>query len=280
MHYRKTAPPPSLADHVRCIWTLTADAPPGGSRPEPVIPDGCAEVVLNLGDPYEALTAEGRSRRQPAAMIVGQITAALSLRAVGRSRLLGIRLQPWAGGALLGVPMADLRDGYVEASAVAPAFAALRERLGEEPTSRWAHVTGAFLEARVAPGPAPTLARAAVQRIVRGAGREPVEAVAAALASTPRSVERALREHAGLAPRDLRRIVRIQGAVRRLRTARSVVLGRIALEAGYYDQPHFCREFRRMAGLSPTEFLARERPLTEVFLAGDEAAASAEAAPR
>jgi AraC-like DNA-binding protein len=75
-----------------------------------------------------------------------------------------------------------------------------------------------------------------------------------------------MREHVGLAPRDFRRIVRVQDAIRRLRGAPARRLGRIALEAGYFDHAHFCREFRRTTGVSPSAFLARERPLTEAFL--------------
>ena len=36
------------------------------------------------------------------------------------------------------------------------------------------------------------------------------------------------------------------------------LIGDIALELGFYDQSHFTRSFRRLTGLSPTEF-ARQR---------------------
>jgi len=36
--------------------------------------------------------------------------------------------------------------------------------------------------------------------------------------------------------------------------------GPIALAAGYYDQPHLNREFRELAGTTPSEFLARQMP--------------------
>ncbi|MFW6084495.1 MAG: helix-turn-helix domain-containing protein [Gemmatimonadota bacterium] len=36
-------------------------------------------------------------------------------------------------------------------------------------------------------------------------------------------------------------------------------LAEVALSAGYYDQPHMNREFRRMAGLTPGEYLRSRR---------------------
>jgi len=54
LQYREISPPGVLADFVRCIWRLHGD--PGqdaaGGSPEPIIPDGCAEIVVNVGDPF------------------------------------------------------------------------------------------------------------------------------------------------------------------------------------------------------------------------------------
>ena len=266
MRYAEFAPPPALSAFVRCVWTLTADAPPSDAVAEPVVPDGCAEVVLNVGDPFARVGADGAGTAQPLAMVVGQITAPLLLRPTGRTRLLGIRLQPWGGPALLGTDMAELRDRQVDAEAVLPALAELRDRLAGLPDAAWSEVAFAFLAARLRRDDDAPLARAAALRIAAGRGGDRVDAVAADLGVTRRTVERVMRDRVGMSPRDFRRIVRVQEAIRRLRSTPAPVLGRVGLEAGYFDHAHFCREFRRLTSVTPSEFLARGRALTEAFL--------------
>ena len=48
MEYREYSPAPALRPHVACYWTL---AGPGGA-PERVLPDGRAELVVHLADPF------------------------------------------------------------------------------------------------------------------------------------------------------------------------------------------------------------------------------------
>ena len=101
------------------------------------------------------------------------------------------------------------------------------------------------------------LRRAAPGRIQRalallaGGGGEQVHRVAGALGLSERSLHRELVHWAGLPPKALARIFRMQAAMRHLRAGR-MRLPAIALEAGYADQPHMTRELRRLTGLTPS----------------------------
>jgi AraC-like DNA-binding protein len=64
----------------------------------------------------------------------------------------------------------------------------------------------------------------------------------------------------GLPPKRLARILRFERALSGLQRQRSMSLADVALEAGYCDQAHLNRDFRRLAGLTPTEYLARRLP--------------------
>jgi AraC-like DNA-binding protein len=89
------------------------------------------------------------------------------------------------------------------------------------------------------------------------AGQARIDGVAAQLGVTDRHLRRAFTEHVGVSPKDYVRSVRLLRAVS-LTTA-SNDWGRIALDAGYYDQAHFIGDFRRLMGVTPGAFVRGER---------------------
>jgi AraC-like DNA-binding protein len=106
---------------------------------------------------------------------------------------------------------------------------------------------------------------------------------------TPRHAERLFRERVGLSPKLFLRIVRFQRALEAVRDARATASGgeeprgggngsgttaarlaswaEIAVSLGYYDQPHFIRDFREFAGESPGAWGGDAQSLAGVFSA-------------
>src|SRR5262249_61599947 len=65
----------------------------------------------------------------------------------------------------------------------------------------------------------------------------------------------AFRAQIGVRPKLWARLVRFRRVLDALAET-EVRLADVALDAGYYDQAHMNAEFRELAGVSPTEFLA------------------------
>lgn len=63
----------------------------------------------------------------------------------------------------------------------------------------------------------------------------------------------------GLGPKTAARLLRFEQVCGRLREDPQR-WAEIAYDCGYYDQPHMNREFRELAGITPTDFLARQLP--------------------
>jgi AraC family transcriptional regulator len=82
--------------------------------------------------------------------------------------------------------------------------------------------------------------------------------IAAILGVHPVHLSRAFRRHAGCTVGDLVRRLRVDFARRRLSDP-DVPLAEIALEAGFSDQSHFTRTFRRVTGVSPGRYRDRLR---------------------
>src|SRR4051812_18537651 len=89
------------AGMLRVVWSLRGQS--AGAEPEPIVSDGCAELVFNFGDPFEQRTASGSFIRQPSAMVVGPTAAPTFVRPTGAVDIVGVRLHPWAISSFLGV---------------------------------------------------------------------------------------------------------------------------------------------------------------------------------
>jgi AraC-like DNA-binding protein len=270
VEYVEFAAPASLADVVRCVWTLSGPAA-ATPQPQPVVPDGCAEVVLNLADPFRRFRGSGVWETQPHAMVVGQVTEAVVIAPSGGVDLVGIRLQPWGAFSVLPVPAIDLRDMLVPLDTIAADMARdLPDELRKQstPASR-ASTVFRYLERHSRRSPSASRSRA--RAIVAAATRHPeamtVRCLATRLGLGERQVERELSRHVGLRPKMLLRIARFQRALAVARSDETLSWSAVAARAGYFDQAHLTHEFRRFAASTPSEFLGRDRSLTDLFLA-------------
>ncbi len=99
----------------------------------------------------------------------------------------------------------------------------------------------------------------AAWRVVQAAeGRCRVEDLARAVALSPRQLRTLMVAETGLSPKQLCRQFRFDNVIAHL-AAGSQTLAEIAAEVGYADQAHLTREFRQMAGCTPSQWLAEER---------------------
>src|SRR5215470_2181353 len=108
LHYREVPPPADLRWAVECFWF--AEGPAGGT--ERIVPDGCPELVVQLGGSMRAGDEAERLRPQPRALLVGQRSRALHVSPGGDFRTVAVRLRPAALGRVLHDDAYRLTDGW------------------------------------------------------------------------------------------------------------------------------------------------------------------------
>ena len=91
-------------------------------------------------------------------------------------------------------------------------------------------------------------------------GRASIGAMATELGWSHRRLISRFREHIGLTPKLLARVIRFDRATTALRARAARGLADIAFDCGYADQAHLNREFRELAGTSPSRFRASVQP--------------------
>jgi AraC-like DNA-binding protein len=102
----------------------------------------------------------------------------------------------------------------------------------------------------------PELVRA-WQLIARTGGRCRVEELAREVMLSPRQLRELMVTELGVSPKQLCRRFRFDAVIARLASGAGT-LADVAAEVGYADQAHLSREFRQMAGCSPSRWLAEE----------------------
>jgi AraC-like DNA-binding protein len=191
------------------------------------------------------------------ALVSGPRDTPLVQEETGWRQGVAIGLTPTGARAVLGPPMCELTGAVIPLDDLSGARAGeLAGRLEAAPgwAARFA-VLDEVLTAWLRPERQPdaTAARG-WQRCQAAGGRITIGDLAAELGVGRRRLETGFAREIGLTPKTVARIARFQDAVQVLATP-SGTFGNAAA-CGYADQPHFNREIRAMAGITPTELRA------------------------
>jgi hypothetical protein len=73
--YREIAPSPALAGLVRCYWQIRSADEIGRPVRNRVLPDGCADIIVNFGRPL--LAADAVSRKPAEARVTPFVVGAM-----------------------------------------------------------------------------------------------------------------------------------------------------------------------------------------------------------
>lgn len=262
MNYRTYAPPPALRPFVRALWSLEGHDPaPATDR---IFPDGCMELVVHLGTPFSAWDGDGCERVQPAAFVVGQMTEALRVRPSRRAAVVGVRFHPGGAFPFLRVPQHELFGRRPALDELGTALAGTVLRVHDDGIdAAVARITTELIQQASRVDTPDRRVTACASAIERTAGRVTVDALAQDVGVGARQLERLFRDAVGLAPKTLARLARFQASLRACEAG--APLAAAGLAAGYADQAHFTREFRRVAGLTPSAFARERAPLAVAF---------------
>ncbi len=268
MRYAEHAPSPGLVPFVRCFWTLEGEASDLGEPVQPILPDGCPELVIHLGDTFERLYPDGRIERQASVLLAGQLTSHVTIRPTGRVAVVGVRFHPDGAAGLVDAPQHDLVGLTIDLDALSPALGrSLRMASGATSSPEVAlRAVQQSLVNWVDTSRSDPRMRYAVDVIQRHRGNVSIDALARRIGWTRRHLERRFQAAVGIAPKRLGRIARFQSALRVLEQADAPKGSiRAAVAGGYADQAHFIREFHELAGCAPGAHLLRNAELNGYF---------------
>jgi AraC-like DNA-binding protein len=271
MQYCEKLPSPQFADLVKCFWSLEYQKS-AANGPEPLVPDGCVEIIFNLADRFRRYYQNGYTETQAVSLVAGQMYSSVLIAPSGNVSLFGIRFRPAGAFPFFRFGMCELADRIESLESVwGGEVAGIEERLSfatnfEYQIAVAESVLAERLHQQIAVDP--WLIKA-VDIISTQNGTKSVSKIAKDIGISERGLERRFRDYIGLTPKMYSRIVRFQRVLKTLESTVKPDISDTALLFGYYDQSHLINDFRQFAGTSPAAFLEKSHRITEMFITSE-----------
>lgn len=252
-------PAPNVAGLVVEYWEVE-----GSLRAfrETLLPNGCVELMVNLGPPHRVLSdqAPGMWDRS---WFSGLQERALVIESLEGTHLLAARLHPLGALELLGPGAPRAANSVVDLGAlIGGDAAALRDAaLATASAAERFNLLERFLSERRGLGETrPDFVRQAATRIEAAHGALRVSELHDELGVSRKHLAVTFARTMGVSAKAYAQIQRFTWTLARLQERSAVDWSGLAGEAGYSDQSHLVRDFRRIGAATPTEYLRRATP--------------------
>ena len=225
------------------------------------VPNGCSKLIIPYENSLIGISEDrtGVSREHGLYFVGNRIKATLIHSSVRKTGFIGIEFSPHAAFPLFGVPMHETVDEKIFDSEV------LFGRWGRETREALCNVEGVGQKVNFIQDELVRLSRRnqrsntviefCVKTLKLAHGRMPIKELERKTGYTRRYLDVLFKQHVGLSPKVLAGIFRFQMFYRKWAQGLSYEVLKERLYDHYYDQAHFSKEFRRMTGRPPREFM-------------------------
>jgi AraC-like DNA-binding protein len=262
--YLTYTPRAPLNAFVERMWFVSGGQLPRRDR---ILPNGTIELVINLLQDQVRIdkTMQCAHVQTFSGIVVsGTYSAAFIIDAMQHAAMMGVHFRPAGAFPVLGVPLTEFTDAHADLAAL------------------WGDGTARELRERLCTATSPQARLQYLERVLIGRVQEnrqlhPVVPFALdcfgsdGFGASVRDVARQsglshrrfltiFRSEVGLAPKQFCRILRFQNVHAVAQRTGRIDWGELALKCGFSDQSHLCNQFRKLSGLTPTQY---ERAIRE-----------------
>jgi AraC-like DNA-binding protein len=241
-------PDKALSKYIDAYWMTSTDT---FHTPDPKIlyPDGCSELVVNLGK--KTLYVNRTMAIKPGVIYLGgTLRGPLTFTSMPDSRFYGIRFKPGGFGVFFKMPLYEATGQFLELGLKELSFL-----LNCEDPRVTSALANTFFLKRLSLKSDRVLA--ITEHLYSVNGAITIDDLAKKHAIGFRSLERLFKNNVGVAPKELSKIIRFQSVLKRLKDKDfDENLLQLAFEMGYYDQSHLINEIKAFTGQTPLQLHA------------------------
>ncbi len=268
MIYHEYLPTPYLRNFIKCFWTIDSITP--STDLQLIVPEIQSEIIFHLGDKVQKVK-KGVTECPSRSFILGQLTEPHFMKPLGHIRILGVRFHPYTSHLFLKTPATLLLNNLTPLEDIYGKNASyLQEKVLNSKSISEAvkHLEFFFTKLLLfrQPMSKDVLVKRAINIIVTNYRHFNSAELANDLNVSQRHLQKAFIDIVGVSPSHFVRLLRFHYVFPLLKKRfYHKKLTRLALDAGYYDQAHFIRDFKEFAKTTPLQFLKNSHQLVDIF---------------
>ena len=255
-------PSPILAPFVKHYWALRVNTPYVSERVTPV---GCVQLVFHRGDRMYSHTDKGE---QPLAFVGGQSKGFSDIQSTGKVDMLVVLFQPHGARAFFDLPIDEFNNQNISIDSFGnKPLAQLADQMQNTPDNEAAiKLIEGFLISRLNDFDNHNYKRISeVLKSIDYTHPHDIKLLADKACLSHKQFSRIFTEYIGTTPKEFTRIVRFQRTLYILQVNPNIDQTELALDCGFYDQPHLIKEFKTFSGYTPNEYMAICNPYSDYF---------------
>ena len=243
--YNEYIPPASLQTYLDCYWSYVTNTASISSHKKPIIPDGCIDIIFDLNHPTTLKS-----------FVIGAMTRPI---VNSRTNLVGVRFKPGMAYPFIKIPVHKLTDLLVDYFEFAGQEAnhLSTQLMDLNSTEHHILLLNSIFSKKLSALSAvePQMSRA-LNLIQNTGGRMSIKQISGEVGWSRQHFTRKCLSYTGLTPKFLNQVIRIKKVIKQYKTEKFYDWSQLSVGGGYYDQSHMIKEFRKITGLTPIEFLS------------------------
>ena len=229
--------------------------------------DGNTGVVFSLKSKLISEISNDEVKKYlPTSFLYGQLDGFKDIYSENETSLIIVVFQPNGFYQLLGVPATEFQDSIIPVEDVFDQkVTELQEKLSQQNNQTRVELLNHFFRSLIAAKSVPnqSIINNALNFIITNKGDFSVKQLVEYTGYTERHLERKFKECIGLNPKKFGNVIRLHHFLKLLNNKSDTTnLTAICYDAGFSDQSHLIKDFRKHTGISPREYLFNSRKLT------------------